>query len=200
MQNTKKIRLATIDDSASILRIYTPFITDTIITFEYTVPSITEFKERMAHIQASYPWLVCEINNIIAGYAYASRFREREAYKWSVDFAIYIDPEYQGKNIGKALYYALSEALKLQGYYNAYAGVTIPNVKSEGLHEAFGFHSIGTYHNVGYKFGGWHDVRWYEINLKEHQKSPEIPKSIDAICNTEEFITIIDKAERMIKI
>lgn len=199
MQNTKKIRLATRDDSASILRIYAPYITDTVITFEYTVPTITEFKERMAHIQVSYPWLVCEVDNAIAGYAYASRFREREAYKWSVDFAIYIDPEYQGKNIGKALYYALSEALKLQGYYNAYAGVTIPNVKSEGLHESFGFHSIGTYHKVGYKFGDWHDVRWYEINLKEHEKSPELPKTIDTICNTKEFIAIMENAERMIK-
>lgn len=199
MDNDKKIRLATADDSASILEIYTPYITDTVITFEYTVPSITEFKERMAHIQGTYPWLVYEISNAVAGYAYASQYREREAYKWSVDFAIYINPEYHGKKIGKALYYALSETLKLQGYYNAYAGVTVPNVKSEGLHEAFGFHTIGTYQKVGYKFGCWHDVRWYEISLREHDKSPEIPKSIDEIGNTKEFIAIMEKAEHMIK-
>jgi len=159
MLKHKKIRLVTQEDSDAILKIYLPFITDTVVTFEYKVPTLTEFKERMADIQKNYPWLVCEINNRITGYAYASRFREREAYKWSVDFSVYVDPEYHGKGIGKALYFALSELLKLQGYYNAYAGVTLPNVKSEGLHESFGFKAVGVYHKVGYKFDRWHDVK-----------------------------------------
>lgn len=195
-----RIRLAAEADSASILQVYTPYITDTVITFESKVPTITEFNERMANIQRKYPWLVCEINNYIVGYAYASCYSEREAYDWSADFSIYLHPQYQRKNIGKALYFALIEILKLQGYYNAYAAVTIPNHKSEGLHESFGFKTIGVYQNIGYKFDRWHDVKWYGLNLKEHNQSPAPIKSIDEIGETNEFKTIIEKAEQMIKI
>lgn len=198
--NDKNIRLATESDSTSILQIYAPYITDTVITFEYQVPTMTEFSDRIANIKRKYPWLVCEIKDNIVGYAYASRFREREAYSWSVDFSVYINPQYHRKNIGKALYFALFEILKLQGYYNIYAGVTIPNIKSESLHESFGFKAIGIYQNVGYKFGRWHDVKWYGLKINEHIQSPVKPKSIDEVSNTDEFKTIIEKAEQMIKI
>jgi phosphinothricin acetyltransferase len=200
MLRTKKIRLATKNDCGPILQIYAPFILDTTITFEYKVPTSTEFCERMANIQRKYPWLVCEINDVIAGYAYASRYREREAYDWSVDFSIYINPKYHRKNIGRALYFALFELVKLQGYYNAYAGVTLPNIKSESFHESFGFKPVGVYHNVGYKFDNWHDVKWYELEIREHIQSPAKPKSIDEISNTHEFKAIVEKAEQMIKI
>jgi L-amino acid N-acyltransferase YncA len=199
MLENKSIRLATKDDCASILEIYAPYITNTVITFEYQIPTIDEFRERMIKVQSSYPWLVCEVDGRVAGYAYASRFREREAYSWSVDFSVYIKPEHQGKNIGKALYTALFELLKLQGYYNAYAGVAVPNTKSEGLHESFGFKEIGVYRNVGYKFGKWHDVKWYSLKLKEHIDSPENPKSIYEIDGSDEFKTIIEKAKQMIR-
>lgn len=109
----KLIRLATIEDGAEILGIYKPFITDTTITFEYEVPSLEEFKDRMENIQSIYPWFVCEIDNKVVGYAYASKFNERAAYDWSVDFSIYISPEYQRRNIGKALYDALLKTLKI---------------------------------------------------------------------------------------
>ncbi len=200
MLENKKIRLATEDDSGFILKIYAPYINNTAITFECIVPTITKFRERMANIQSTYPWLVCEINNNIVGYAYASRFREKEAYKWSVEFSVYITPEYHRRNIGKALYFALYELLKLQGFYNAYAGVTLPNIKSEGLHESFGFKAIGVYHNVGYKLGSWHDVKLYELKIQEHIQLPEKPKSINDISNTNEFKAIIEKAAQIIKI
>ena len=159
----KKIRLATDDDSVPILEIYEPFIRDTIITFENEVPTITEFRKRISDIQKRYPWLVCEISGNIVGYAYASQFNDRAAYDWSTDFSIYINPEYQRKNIGKALYFCLSELLKLQGYCNAYAGVTLPNINSESLHQSFGFKSIGVYQNAGYKLGNWYDVKWFGL-------------------------------------
>lgn len=197
MQN-KKIRLATINDSDSILKIYAPFITDTVITFEYQVPTETEFRNRMAGIQKEYPWIVCEIDNCIVGYAYASRFHEREAYQWSADFSIYIHPEYHRKHIGKALYYALCELLKLQGFYNAYALVTMPNRNSESLHESFGFKTTGVCHNVGYKLGSWHDVKWYELNLNPQPDAPEKPISIGEIENATEFKSILEKAKQMI--
>jgi len=131
MLNDKKIRLATEDDSDSLLEIYAPYITNTTYTFEYDIPTIMEFKERIAKIRKYYPWLVCEINKRIAGYAYASRFREREAYKWSVSLSIYINQDHHRRGIGRALYFALIELLRLQGFYNAYVAVTVPNIKSE---------------------------------------------------------------------
>ncbi|HHV59077.1 MAG TPA: N-acetyltransferase [Clostridiaceae bacterium] len=194
-----KIRLAAVDDSNAILQIYAPYITNTAITFECKVPAMAEFRESMVNIQTYYPWLVCEIDNQIAGYAYASSFNEREAYQWSVDYSVYIAPEYHGRNIGKALYFALSETLKLQGFYNAYAIVTLPNIKSERLHESFGFKPVGVCHNAGYKFGRWHDVKWYELRLQEHVQAPAKPKAIDEISSTDEFNAIIEKAEQMIK-
>ncbi len=194
-----KIRLATIEDSDSLLAIYAPYIANTAITFEYQIPSKMEFRERVANIRKEYPWLVCEINNQIVGYAYASRFREREAYKWSVSLSIYINQNYHGKGIGKALYYALLELLKLQGYYNAYVTITLPNIKSESFHEAIGFKEIGVYHKAGYKLGAWHDIKGYELKINEHIQSPVEPKSINEISNTGEFKAIIEKAEQMIK-
>lgn len=199
MPKEKKIRLAKEEDCDSILHIYAPYIINTAITFECIVPTIIKFRERMENIQSYYPWLVCEIDNNIVGYAYASRFREKEAYKWSVDFSVYIIPEYHRKNIGKALYFALSELLKLQGFYNAYAGVTLPNIKSESLHESFGFKAIGVYHNVGYKFDNWHDVKWYEVKIQEHIQQPLEPKPIEEITNTNEFKEVLRVAEQIIK-
>lgn len=198
MIKEKKIRLAKASDSTCILEIYAPYIKDTVISFEYEVPDITAFKERMANIQSRYPYLVCEVNGDIAGYAYASRHRDREAYSWSVDASVYVAPKFHRKNIGKTLYTALFEILKLQGYYNVYAGVTVPNVKSEGLHEAIGFKPVGIYHNVGYKFGRWHDVKWYELKLREHAKQPDTPKTIDEVSKFKEFMDIIEEAEQNI--
>ncbi|MEL7567060.1 MAG: N-acetyltransferase family protein [Dehalobacterium sp.] len=199
MSKNRSIRLAAESDSNAILQIYAPFITSTAITFECQVPTIAEFRDRMAEIQRKYPWLVCEINNNILGYAYASPFNEREAYNWSVDFSVYVSPQYHGKNIGKAFYFTLFELLKLQGYYNAYAIVVLPNTKSECLHESFGFKEIGVCENAGYKLGNWHDVKWYGIKINEYAPSPAKPKSIDEICSMDEFKTIMDKAGQMIK-
>lgn len=194
----KKIRLATEADSAQILEIYKPFIMDTVITFEYDVPSLVDFTKRINNIQKKYPWLVCEIDGNIVGYAYASPFHERAAYDWSVDFSIYINPKYHGKRIGKALYFALVEVLKLQGYCNAYALVTLPNVKSEGIHESFGFKSVGVCKKVGYKLGEWRDVKWFELELQKHSKVPPVLKIINEISNTIEFNKIIEEAEQII--
>jgi len=200
MINDKKIRLATEDDSASLLAIYAPYITDTSITFEYHVPTVMEFRKRIATVWRFYPWLVCVINNRIVGYAYASRFQEREAYKWSVSLSIYINQDYHRLGIGKALYFALIELLKLQGFCNAYVAITQPNPKSERFHEAIGFKEIGVFHKAGYKLGSWHDVKYHELMLAEHNQSPLEPKSINELIDTNEFKAIIEKAEQMIKI
>lgn len=192
------IRLATQNDCSSILNIYAPFITGTVITFEYKIPALKEFSERMAGIQKVYPWLVCEIDGRIAGYAYASRFSEREAFDWSAELSIYINPEFHGKHIGRAFYSALLSILKLQGFYNVYSGVTVPNAKSEALHESLGFETMAVYENIGYKLGSWCDLKEYSLKINDYIKSPAKPKIIDEVSNTIEFRNIIQKAERII--
>ena len=200
MKLDKKIRLAREGDFDSILEIYAPFITDTVITFEYEVPTQAEFAKRIKDIQIKYPWLICAVDGNVVGYAYASQFNERSAYDWSVDFSIYIKPEFQGKNLGKALYFALLELLKLQGYYNAYAGVTLPNIKSEGLHQAFGFKEAGIFYNAGFKFGDWYHVKWFELKIQGYSLKPAMPKTIGEINNTFAFNEVISKAEQMLKV
>ena len=197
MEKKVKIRLANENDYASILKIYEPYITETTITFDYKVPSMSDFGSKLDNIKKTFPLLVCEIEGLVAGYAYMSRFREREAYDWSIESSIYIKPSYHGKNIGKALYFSLVELSKMLGYCNIYGVVTMPNIKSEKLHESFGFKTIGVTHNVGYKLGKWLNVKWYELNIKEYSNQPEKPKLIGEIANTSEFNTIIEKAEKM---
>ncbi len=156
-----KIRLATIADSREILKIYAQYI-DTPITFEYTLPEENEFAERIRNTTSIYPYLVCEEKGEIVGYAYAHRHKEREAYQWNAELSVYIDQAYTAKGLGKKLYGALIEILKLQGVKTVYGGVTVPNEKSERLHTAMGFSLLGVYRNTGYKCGKWHDVAWFE--------------------------------------
>lgn len=196
---SNKVRLAVIEDSEKILNIYKPFITNTIITFEYDVPLLEEFEDRMKSVQSRYPWFVCEIDDEIVGYAYASKFNERMAYDWSVDFSIYISPEYQGRKIGKGLYHALLKTLKLQGFCNAYALITSPNIKSESIHKSLGFREMGVCKNVGYKMGQWHDVKWFELEFAKHDEKPSKPKKISEIKETKEFIEILEEATEIIK-
>lgn len=152
------IRLATATDSGEILNIYKPFIENTPITFEITVPSVTEFSYRIESIIHQYPYLVYEIDNTVVGYAYASRHRKREAYCYDVDVSLYVLHEYHGSGVAHKLYGCLFKLLDELGYINAYASITVPNEKSIKFHQKFGFTAIGTHHKTGYKLGQWHDV------------------------------------------
>ena len=162
------VRPATIKDAEAILGIYTPYITDTYISFETEVPAIKEFSERIENIMKNYPYLVCEVDGKVVGYAYASKHRERAAYKYSADVSVYIAAAYKRRGIGKALYVKLFELLKEQGIYTVYAGITLPNNTSIGLHKSMGFNEVGVYHKVGFKHGRWHDVAWFEKVLREY--------------------------------
>ncbi|MCL2461258.1 MAG: GNAT family N-acetyltransferase [Defluviitaleaceae bacterium] len=167
------IRSATPADAGAILEIYAPFITGTCITFETEVPSIGEFAARIGSIAKSYPYLVSEMDGKIVGYAYASKHRERAAYRFSADVSVYVAPEYHRQGVGRALYTKLFDMLREQGIYTVFAGITLPNEKSAGLHKALGFIEVGVYHNVGYKLGKWLDVIWMGKALKEYD-DPEI--------------------------
>lgn len=175
---TARIRLADEDDAAAIRRIYAPIVEETIISFETAVPTESEITSRIASTLERYPWLVCEVNETggeVVGYAYAGAHRDRGAYRWSVDVSVYVDPDHRRRGVARGLYTSLFALLELQGFLNAYAGIALPNSASTALHESMGFEPVGTYRKVGYKRGGWHDVRWYERALGEHPNEPEPP-------------------------
>lgn len=169
------IRLARAEDAQEILRIYRPNIEDSAASFETVVPSISEMAGRIENCLSEYCWLVWEEGGQIGGYAYASKHHLRAAYRWAVDVSIYIDERWQRKGIGKALYSALFSILRLQGYFNAYACICLPNLGSVGIHEYFGFQKIAHYNKIGYKFGKWWDIGWWELFLLDKNHLPSEP-------------------------
>lgn len=169
------IRLAKPADAEGILVIYAPYIENTSFTFETEVPSLDVFAERIETYLQNWPWLVCETDGKIAGYAYASRYRERAAYQWSVECSVYVHDDYQRSGIAKALYTILFEILKRQGYRNVYAVINLPNDKSVAFHERCGFTWFATYEQVGYKLGKWKNVGWWRLILNEFDDEPEAP-------------------------
>lgn len=175
------IRSITPEDAEATLAIYAPYILNTNISFEYEVPTVEEFKQRIATVTAAYPWLICEYEGEIVGYAYGGQHRARTAYKWSVESAIYMAEDFCGKGAGKLLYTKLFDILRQQGFVNVFAGMTLPNEKSEGLHKACGFRDIGVFEKIGYKNNQWHDVRWMQLDLAEHSNGMELLKGLAKI-------------------
>jgi phosphinothricin acetyltransferase len=187
------IRLATEHDAKQIHAIYAPIVRDTIISFELEIPAVDEMKQRICATLEQYPWLVCDNDSEVMGYAYASAHRSRKAYQWSVDVSAYTHEIYRRQGVGRALYTALFEILRHQGYFNAYAGIALPNAGSIGLHEAMGFQPVGVYKSVGYKFGGWHDVSWHQLTLQPHTDSVQAPTSIRALKDTPILYEILSR-------
>lgn len=177
----KIIRFANLNDAADILKIYEKFIKETVVTFEIEVPSVESFQNRMKSIMDFYPWLVCEVDGEIAGYAYASKHGERAAYRWSSDLSVYIDNKFQRLHIATNLYDELINLLKKQGIFTLYAAISTPNPKSEAFHESYGFKKIGEFKNVGHKMGKWLDVTWYDLQIAEYSENPQEPLSIQQI-------------------
>lgn len=174
-------RFATEEDAEKILKIYEPYVEKTTITFEYEVPSVEEFKGRIREILKEYPYIICEYENEITGYAYAHRIWSRAAYKWDAELSVYTDGNYVGNGIGKKLYKILIEILKLQNVVNVYALVTYPNENSEKLHNYFGFKKVAFFENSGYKFGKWIGVTWFEKVISEYPKNPKPIKKVSEI-------------------
>jgi L-amino acid N-acyltransferase YncA len=175
------IRLAAFDDADQIHAIYAPIVENTAISFETEPPTAAEMARRIAGILPHFPWIVCERGGEILGYAYAAAHRSRAAYQWSVDTSIYVREEEQRTGTGRSLYSALFEILRSQGYFNAFAGIALPNAASVGLHEAVGFSPVGVYREVGYKLGHWHDVGWWQCRLRHKVVSPEAPRDLTDI-------------------
>src|SRR5690606_4365208 len=191
MNNNYNIRMATPGDAHGMLAVYRPYVETTANTFEYEVPSVEDFTGRVQAVIPDFPWLVCEHNGIIVGYACAHKHRERAAYQWSPESTVYIAQAYHGKGIARILYEALFAMLRLQGFVNVYAGVLATNINSTQFHRAFGFEEIGLFKNIGYKLGAWHSNLWYQFHLMEHPVTPPMPKKMLEILGTDECNNIL---------
>ncbi len=159
------IRSVRIGDAAAIAAIYRPIVEASTISFEEVAPGPQEMARRIAEIASAYPWFVAEREGNVAGYAYASRHRERAAYRYSVDVSVYVAENARKAGIASALYATLFEQLSERGFHRAFAGIALPNDASIALHRRFGFEPVGIYREVGWKFGGWLDVEWLQKAL-----------------------------------
>lgn len=176
MEYNITIRPAQLADTEKLLEIYAPYVTDTAITFEYDVPSIEEFENRIREVQKKYPYLVAEMDGEILGYAYASAFHPRAAYGWCVETSIYIKMDKRGMGLGRKLYKELEARLKEMGLLNLYACIGYAEVEDEYLtnasvafHEKMGYKLNGHFTKCGYKFGRWYDMVWMEKMIGEHE-------------------------------
>lgn len=179
MNTNLSIRMATEEDAEKILEIYSSYIMNTAITFEYEIPSIAEFSKRIKDTLKKYPYIVALEEKSIAGFAYASAFRERPAYSRAVETTIYLRQDCRGKGLGKNLYLALGDILKRQNVINLNAGIAYTTVEdahldntSMAFHEHLGYSKVAHFTKCGYKFGKWYDVIWMEKILGEHPDAP----------------------------
>jgi phosphinothricin acetyltransferase len=184
------LRPARPGDAAEIRDIYAPFVRDSPATFRTEVPLIEEVTTEISEARAAdeHPWYVAVRSSggddRIVGYAYASRLRDRAAYRWTVETSIYVDPACHRDGVGSRLYDRLLGTLGAQGYCSAYAAIATPNPKSVGFHERRGFERIGIFPDSGYKLGEWHDVVWYHRRLRDPAGDPPAPQPVSAVDGT----------------
>ena len=175
------IRLATTADAAAIHQVYRPIVLDTHISFEQNAPTVSEIAARIDKTLAQHPWLVCEFDGLLAGYAYAGDFRARAAYQWTAETTVYVHSDFQRRGVSRALYSTLLAVLREQGYCSAVGVIALPNEGSIRAHEAMGFRQIGVFKNVGYKAGDWRDTGWWQFELRSPPTSPQAPRPIAKI-------------------
>ena len=169
------IRDATEADAAACAAIYAPYVARTSVSFEAEPPTPDHMAARIADAAAQHAWLVLEVDDRVAGYAYGHRFAERAAYRWACEVSIYLERERHRSGGGRLLYEALLARLAERGYRRAMAGITLPNDASARFHRALGFEPAGVYHRVGWKNGAWHDVAWVQKTILDADDPPAEP-------------------------
>lgn len=187
MNTNMNIRIARLTDAPQLVAIYAPYVQKTVITFEYNVPSVQEFRERMAKTLTKYPYLVAEKAGTIVGYAYVGPFKERSAYDWAVETSIYVDTNARHEGIGGQLYHALEEICQLMGITNLNACIGYPRQdedqyltkNSAEFHAHLGYQMVGEFHNCGYKFHRWYDMVWMEKMIGHHPNNPAPVKNFN---------------------
>ena len=172
MNSNLIIRNANVSDAKSLVEIYAPYVRDTAISFEYKVPTVEEFEERIRHITKKYPYIVCLKEDKIVGYAYASAYSSREAYDWTAASSIYVDKEFRRQGAGSLLYKELEERLQKQGVVNLLAGVAYIEAEDKYLtkdsynfHTKMGYEKVAHMKAVGKKFDRWYDLIWLQKKL-----------------------------------
>ncbi len=159
-------------DAAACAAIYAPHVEENVVSFEEEAPDAAEMAARIERYGASHAWLVAEREEEVIGYAYATAFNERPAYRWSASVSVYVGEGARGQGVGRALYGALFERLRKRGFRMACAGITLPNEASVGLHERLGFERVGVNREIGWKHGAWRDVGWLQLELAPAGKGP----------------------------
>lgn len=171
------VRAAAPDDAAAVVAIYAPYVEGSIVSFETDAPDAAAMRNRIEAGGDLYPWLAAvDEAGALAGYAYASAFRPRPAYRYTVETTIYVRQGLHGRGIGSLLYAPLLAILEAQGFTQAFGAITLPNPASIALHERHGFVRAGTYEQVGWKQGGWWDVGLWQRHLAPAVVPPAEPR------------------------
>ena len=178
-------------DAEQIASIYAPIVRDTAISFEVDPPSPDTMASRVETVQQRYPWVVAVTGETVLGYAYASEHRQRAAYRWSVDVTAYVAQSARRQGVGRQLYLALIAILRAQGFRSAFAGITLPNPASAGLHEAVGFAHLCVYKDVGFKLGAWRDVGWWSLAISNNTGPPTEPIDFGEIRQGPSFTVLL---------
>ncbi|MEM6671219.1 MAG: N-acetyltransferase family protein [Planctomycetota bacterium] len=176
----RRLRFVRPEDAAAILSIYDPIVRETSISFEMEVPDEEEIQRRIAAVTAHYPWIVCESEGRVLGYAYATAYRARAAYRWTAESSVYVHADARGRGVARELMGSLIDLLRTLGYRTLVAGLTLPNEASERLHESLGFSPAGTVPRAGRKFGSWHDVFFCSLDLGAIDGETP-PRSVDVL-------------------
>ena len=159
-------------DAEVCAAIYAPHVEGSAVSFEESAPDAAELAARIERYGESHAWLVAEREERVVGYAYATAFNERPAYRWSASVSVYVAEEARGVGVGRALYEALFARLRERGFRTACAGITLPNEASTRLHESLGFEQVGVNRQIGWKEGAWRDVGWYQRELAPAGEGP----------------------------
>jgi L-amino acid N-acyltransferase YncA len=166
------VRDATTADAEGCWAVYAPYVLASTATFELVPPTVAELAQRITAAQSQHAWLVLEQDGAVVGYAYGGPFKSRSAYRWACEVSVYLAEGHRGRGGGRALYTALLDRLAERGYRTVAAGMTQPNEASAALHRSLGFETVGTFHRVGWKLGGWHDVTWVQRDLVAGTEPP----------------------------
>jgi L-amino acid N-acyltransferase YncA len=169
------LRMVVPRDAARIVEIYRPYVEKTAISFEEGSPSVSDMEAKIAKVSSVFPWLIYEEAGKVLGYAYATRYRERAAYRWSLEDSVYVSEDSARRGIGRELLSALVFLLRELGYVKIYAVITPPNPASVGLHEALGFTPLCRFADTAFKLGTWQAIDWMELTLREPPERPEEP-------------------------
>jgi phosphinothricin acetyltransferase len=198
-QPAATIREAHADDAPAIAAIYAPYVTDSSVSFELAAPDGVELAARIAGAEDRYPWLVCERAGEVLGYAYASEYRSRAAYRWALEVSVYVRQDTKRARVAHGLYTALFDVLRLQRRTLALAGITLPNPPSVGFHESFGFERFAVYANIGHKHDAWHDVGWWQLAIGEPAEPPAEPVMLSALRDTMVFADALASGAALVR-